>query len=109
MRTTDGLFPRRILRLDECPEPAIFPAIPRQNGDLMALEDADARQGRIEKAYEGIERLQTKLQGQRCRLRIRERVEETAEEILKQCGAERWVRVEIAERKDPVAGELIIR
>ena len=69
---------------------------------LMALEDADARQGRIENAYEGIERLQTKLQGQRCRLRIRERVEETAEKILKQCGAERWVRVEIAERKDPV-------
>jgi transposase len=63
---------------------------------LMAA-DAAARQARIEKAYVGIERLQTKLQGKRCRLRLRERVEEAAQKILKEAGAERWVRVEIGE------------
>lgn len=85
-------------------------ALPSQEGyrivwvwnSLMALEDADARQERIEKAYAGIERLETKLQGPRCRLRIREQVEEQAGKILKQCGAARWVRVEIAERQEPV-------
>jgi transposase len=85
-------------------------ALPSQEGyrivwvwnSLMALEDADARQERIEKAYAGIERLQTKLQGPRCRLQIRGQVEEKAGRILKQCGATRWVRVEIAERKEAV-------
>jgi transposase len=69
---------------------------------LMAAEDAEARQARIEQAYVGIERLQTKLQGTRCRLRLRERVEEAAQQILKEAGAERWVRVEIGEWKEPI-------
>ncbi len=69
---------------------------------LMALEDDEGRQARIEKAWLGIERLQTKLQGKRCRLRLREKVEEAATRILKDAGAERWVRVEITERKEPV-------
>jgi transposase len=69
---------------------------------LMAAQDAEARSARIEKAYVGIERLQTKLQGKRCRLRVRERVEEAARKLLKEAGAERWVRVEIEERKEPV-------
>ncbi|MBI4841721.1 MAG: hypothetical protein HY803_11725 [candidate division NC10 bacterium] len=69
---------------------------------LMAAEDAQARGARIEKAYVGIERLQTKLQGTRCRLRLRDRVQEAAQKILKEAGAERWVRVEIEERKEPV-------
>lgn len=69
---------------------------------LMSLEDSDSRQARIEKAYLGIERLQTKLQGKRCRLRLRERVEDAATKILNDAGAERWVRVEIDERKEPV-------
>jgi len=69
---------------------------------LMAAEDAEARQARIEKAYVGIERLQTKLQGKRCRLRLRERVEEAVQKILKEAGAERWVRVEIEEWKEPI-------
>jgi transposase len=69
---------------------------------LMAAEDAGARGARIEKAYISIERLQTKLQGKRCRLRVRERVEAAVQKILKASGAERWVRVEIAERKEPV-------
>jgi transposase len=85
-------------------------ALPSQEGyrivwvwnSLMALEDAEARQGRIEKAYQGIEQLQTKLQGQRCRLRIRERVEKAAEKILQESGAGRWVRLEIEERQEPV-------
>ena len=69
---------------------------------LMAAEDAEGRGGRLEKAYVGIERLQTKLRGKRCRLRLRERVAEAAQRILKEAAAERWVRVEIQERKEPV-------
>lgn len=69
---------------------------------LMALEDADGRQARIEKAWLGIERLQTKLQGKRCRLRLRERVEAEAEKILQGANAGRWVRVEVTERKEPI-------
>lgn len=69
---------------------------------LMALEDAQARSARIEKAYGAMERLQRKLQGKRCRLRLRERVEEAIQKLLKESGAERWVRVQIEERKDPV-------
>ena len=69
---------------------------------LMAREDDDGRQARIEKAWLGIERLQTKLQGQRCRLRLRDKADEAAAKILKDAGADRWVRVEITERKEPV-------
>lgn len=69
---------------------------------LMAAQDADARQARIEKAWIRIEQLQTRLQGKRCRLRLREKVEEAAAKILKETRADRWVRVEIAERKEPV-------
>jgi transposase len=69
---------------------------------LMALEDDEGRQARIEKAWLGIERLQTKLQGRRCRLRLREKVEEAAAKILQDAGADRWVRVESTERQEPV-------
>ena len=69
---------------------------------LMALEDDEGRQARIEKAWLGIERLQTKLQGKRCRLRLRQKVEEAAAKVLKDSGADRWIRVEIAEREEPV-------
>jgi transposase len=69
---------------------------------LMAAQDAEGRGARLEKAYVGIERLQAKLQGKRCRLRLRERVEAAAQRILKEAGAERWVRVEIQERQEPV-------
>jgi transposase len=69
---------------------------------LMAQEDSESRQGRIEKAYAGIERLQTKLQGKRCRLRLRERVEEAAQKIIKESGAQRWVAIQIQERKEAV-------
>ena len=69
---------------------------------LMALEDDEGRQARIEKAWLGIERLETKLRGKRCRLRLREKVEEAAAKILKDTAADRWVRVEITERKEPV-------
>jgi transposase len=68
----------------------------------MAAEDAEGRQARIERAHVGIERLQTKLQGNRCRLRLRERVEEAARKILKEAAAERWVRAEVEERQEPV-------
>jgi transposase len=69
---------------------------------LMALEDGDRRQARIEKAWLGLEQLQTKLQGKRCRYKLRENVEEAAAKILKETGAERWVRVEITEREEPL-------
>jgi len=69
---------------------------------LMAQEDAESRQGRIEKAWLGIERLQTKLQGKRCRLRLRERVEEAVEKILREVGAQRWMRVDLSEWKEPI-------
>ena len=69
---------------------------------LSAAEDAGARGARIEKAYINIERLQTKLQGKRCRYRVRERVEAAVQKILKGAGAQRWVRVEITEHKEPV-------
>jgi transposase len=69
---------------------------------LMALQDAEARQARIEKAWLGIERLQTKLQGKRCRLRLREKVDEAAAKIVQDAGAARWVRVEITARQEPV-------
>jgi len=69
---------------------------------LMAMEDAEARSARIEKAYINIERLQTKLQGKRCRLRVRQRVEDAVRKTLKVSGAQRWVRVEITERQEAV-------
>lgn len=69
---------------------------------LMAQEDAEGRQRRIEKAWLGIERLQAKLQGKRCRLRQRERVEEAVEKILKEAGAQRWVRGEVTQRREPI-------
>ena len=69
---------------------------------LMAREDGDGRQARIEKAWLGIERLQTKLQGQRCRLRLREKVDEAAATILQDAGAAPWLRVEVTERPEPV-------
>jgi len=69
---------------------------------LMAAEDADGRQARIEKAWMGIERLQTRLQGKRCRLKLRQKVEEAATKALEEARAERWVRAEVSERVEPV-------
>jgi len=68
---------------------------------LMANEDADSRQARIEAAWIGIERLQTKLYGPRCRLKTREAVAAAADAILRDSGAARWVRAEIEEKSDP--------
>jgi transposase len=70
---------------------------------LMAQEDSESRQARIEKAYGGIERLQTKLQGKRCRLRLRERVEDAAGKILQESGARRWIGVQIQECKESIS------
>ena len=69
---------------------------------MMAQEDSESRQARIEKAYLEIERLQTKLQGKRCRLRLRERVEQVAQNILRESGAQQWVRIQIEERQEPI-------
>lgn len=69
---------------------------------LMAAQDAEAREARIEKATTAIELLQRKLQGKRCRLKLPERVHEVAEKLLKDSGGERWVRAEIQEYSQPV-------
>lgn len=69
---------------------------------LMAAQDAQARQGRIEKAWAGIERLQTKLQGKRCRYHSRNRVEEAAQHLVEESGARRWVSCVVDERHEPV-------
>jgi transposase len=69
---------------------------------MMAQEDSESRQARIEKAYLEVERLQTKLQGKRCRLRLRERVEQVAQNILRDSGAQRWVRIQIEEHQERI-------
>lgn len=68
---------------------------------LMANEDADSRQARIEAAWIGIERLQTKLNGPRCRLKTREAIAAKAEAVLRDSGAARWVRAQIEEKSEP--------
>lgn len=69
---------------------------------LMAAQDAAARQGRIEKAWVGIEQLQTKLHGKKCRIRTREKVAEAATKILKGADAERWLEYEIQEVQEEI-------
>jgi transposase len=69
---------------------------------LMAAQDAEARQARIEKVWVAIEQLQTKLQGKRCRYRSRDRVEEVARQIVEQSGAGRWISYVVEERKEPL-------
>lgn len=66
---------------------------------LMAAEDAEARGARIEKAYAEIEGLQRKLQGSRCRLKLAESVRQETEKILTASGADRWVEVDIQQRR----------
>lgn len=69
---------------------------------LMALEDEESRQHRIERGWQAIERVQARLQGKRCRLRSRERVEEAVRKVLREARADRWVTAEIRETKEPV-------
>jgi transposase len=69
---------------------------------LMALEDEESRQHRIERGWQAIERVQTRLLGKRCRLRSRERVEEAVRKVLREARADRWVTAEIRETKEPV-------
>ncbi len=66
---------------------------------LMAAQDAEARQARIERAWAGMQRLATKLEGPRCRLRTRDRVETLVTRLI--AGATRWVTYEIHERTEP--------
>ncbi len=69
---------------------------------LMSLEDGESRRSRIEKACAGLDRLQAKLQGSRCRFRLRGKVEEAAAQILLAGDANRWVSAEITERTEPI-------
>jgi transposase len=66
---------------------------------LMAAQDAEARQARIERAWAGMQRLTTKLEGPRCRIRTRERVEALATRIV--ATAARWVAYAIHEHTEP--------
>lgn len=68
---------------------------------LMALQDGESRQARIEKAWAGIEQLQGKLTGPRCRYRSRERVAEVAQRIIEQSGAGRWVTFDVEQQAEP--------
>lgn len=68
---------------------------------LMALQDTESRQARIEKAWVGIEQAQGKLTGPRCRYRSREKVAEAAQWIIEQSGAGRWVTLEIEQHAEP--------
>lgn len=68
---------------------------------LMAAQDAEARQARIEKAWAGIEHLETRLRGPRCRFRAKEPVAQAAERIVHDSGAARWVDVVVEEREEP--------
>jgi transposase len=69
---------------------------------LMARQDAEARQARIEKAWLGIERLQSRLRGPRSRYRSLVRVEQAARRIVDESGAGRWVSYEVEQRDEPV-------
>lgn len=68
---------------------------------LMALQDAASRQARMEKAWAGIEQLQGKLTGPRCRYRSREKVAEAAHQVIEQSGAGRWVTFEVEQHAEP--------
>jgi transposase len=66
---------------------------------LMATQDAERRQAQIEKAWLAIERLQTTLQGPRCRYRTRLRVATTAQALVGDAAP--WVRVTVDESDEP--------
>jgi len=68
---------------------------------LMAAQDADRRQARIEKAWLAVEQFQTKLAGPRCRYRTRARVDAAAHALVADAGATPWVRVVVEEHADP--------
>ena len=60
-----------------------------------ADQDKKAREATVEKAVQGIEELQTRLQGKRCRLHTEEEVTEDAEKIIKDAGAYGWLGYDI--------------
>ena len=69
---------------------------------LMARQDEEARQGRIERAWAEFETLTTRLEGKRCRLRERESVEGEARRILKATSTTRWLEFVVQEKEEPV-------
>jgi transposase len=69
---------------------------------LMALQDENSRQARIESAWAKVEQLNTRLLGPRCRLREKNAVEEEAKEILRLTVSERWLDLLVEERSEPV-------
>ena len=72
----------------------------------MELADGHGRcrvqAGKNQKAYLRIEQLQTKLQGKALSPKASRARRGEHEKILTECGAGRWMRAEITERKEPV-------
>lgn len=62
-----------------------------------ADQDKKAREASVVKAVQGIEELQARLQGKRCRLYAKEAVAKEAEKIIKDAGAKDWVGYDIHE------------
>jgi CheY-like chemotaxis protein len=67
---------------------------------LMAQRNEQSRLATLQKAFDGIQELNDKLQGPHNRLRDRVAVEEAVERILANGGASRWAGVEVTEGVD---------
>ena len=67
---------------------------------LMARRNEQSRLAALQKAFDGIQELNAKLQGPHCRIRDREAVEAAVARILAQGGVSRWAEAEVTETKD---------
>jgi len=64
-----------------------------------AERDLQARTVALQKAFDAVDVLNTKLQGKGCRIRKRATVDDAVEGLLKETGTKRWVDVEVVEHK----------
>ena len=64
---------------------------------LMAEADQRSRLNRLQKAHDGMESLNRRLSGPRCRLKTRAAVAEKVEALLKSRGAARWADINVVE------------
>jgi transposase len=66
----------------------------------LAYQHEQSRLAALQKAFDGIQELQAKLQGPHCRIRDRATVEEAVARILAQGGVSRWAEAEVTETND---------
>jgi transposase len=66
----------------------------------LAYQHEQSRLAALQKAFDGIEELNAKLQGPHCRIRDRVAVEAAVARILAQGGVSRWAEAEVTETKD---------